>query len=113
MFLPQSSSRRFRRDRQMLTQRHEDTKEDWSIWTYKLAVVESILFSASLPLDLRAFVPSCETLLLGGTNGDTTFVWVGSCNLNLCVDLSTKGVDDRNFLPNGCARTARTNPVSH
>ena len=97
MFLPQSSSRRFRRDRQMLSQRHEDTKEDWSIWQYKIAVVESILFSASLPLDLRAFVPSCEALLIGGTNGggkrtkrDTACVRMGSCNLNSCVDLSTK-----------------------
>ena len=69
MFLPQSSSRRFRRDRQMLSQRHEDTKEDWSIWQFKLAVVESILFSASLLIELRALVPSCETLLLKGTNG--------------------------------------------
>ena len=51
------------------TQRHEDTKEDWSIWEYKLADVESILFSASLPIELRAFVPLCESLLIGGTKG--------------------------------------------
>jgi hypothetical protein len=53
----------------MLSQRHEDTKEDWSIWRYKIAVVEPILFSDSLLMELRALVPPCETLLLGGTNG--------------------------------------------
>ena len=52
----------------MLSQRHEDTKEDWSILQHKLAVVESDLCSAALLIELRAFVPSCETLLLEGTN---------------------------------------------
>jgi hypothetical protein len=179
----QPSSGRFRRDRKILSQRHRDTKEDWSIWQYKPAVVEPILFSDSLLIELRAFVPSCETLMLKGTNGgdkrnqahsqlisymhrkiahkgtktqrkigrfgdiklpllnrfsfqlqcqlnfvpwclrarhccsggrmgeakgrkrDTACVRVSSCNLNSCVGLSTKGVDDRNPLP-------RTNPVS-
>ena len=59
---------------------HKDTKEDWSIWHYKLAVVESILFSASLPIELRALVPPCETLLIGGEKGAThRLLWFFQC----------------------------------
>ena len=123
----QPSSRRFRRDRQMLSQRHEDTKEElfktitkslvWNLFQHILNLPTSCLcyfvreLENALPnpwrigTDLRAFVPSCEALLIGGTNGggkrtkrDTACVRMGSCNLNSCVDLSTKGVGDRNPL---------------
>ncbi|MFY7876674.1 MAG: hypothetical protein ACOVQM_14570 [Pirellula sp.] len=36
---------------------------------------------------------------LANTQRDTAFVRAGSCNLNSCVGLSAKGVDDRNPLP--------------
>jgi len=44
-----------------VTESHKDTTEDWLIWQYKRAGVESILFSDALPIQLRAFVRELES----------------------------------------------------